>query len=65
VDLHGRGHPAHPAAVCRRPVKDGDRLRIELGISCGAAEMECEKLTDAFEELNRRMIQDMEKQQKK
>jgi hypothetical protein len=36
-----------------------------MGISCGAAETECEKLVDAFEEINRRMIQDMEKQQKK
>src|SRR5262245_44802248 len=59
------GHPAHPTVVCRRPVQDGDRLRIEMGVSCGAAEAECEKLVNAFEELNRRMIEELEKQQKK
>src|SRR5262245_55651597 len=58
------GHPAHPSAVCRRAVQDGDRLRIEMGISCGASEAECEKLVDAFEQMNQRMIQDLEKQQK-
>jgi hypothetical protein len=59
------GHPAHPSAVCRRPVKDGDRLRIEMSVSCGAAEAECEKLVGAFEELNARMLKEIEKQQKK
>jgi hypothetical protein len=59
------GHPAHPSAVCRRPVQDGDRLRIEMGVSCGATEAECEKLVNAFEEMNQRMIQELEKQQKK
>lgn len=59
------GHPAHPSAVCRRPLQDGDRLRLEMGVSCGAAEVECEKLVNAFEELNQRMIQELEKQQKK
>jgi len=59
------GHPAHPSAICRRPVQDGDRLRIEMNVSCGAAEAECEKLVNAFQELNRHMLQEIEKQQKK
>jgi hypothetical protein len=59
------GHPAHPSAVCRRPVKDGDRLRIEMNVACGAPEAECEKLVDAFENLNQRMLQDLEKPRKK
>ncbi len=59
------GHPAHPSAVCRQVVKDGDRLRIDTNIACSAAEAECEKLANAFEELNQRMLQDLEKQQKK
>jgi hypothetical protein len=58
------GHPAHPSAVCRRPIQDGDRLRIEMSVTCRAAEAECERLVAAFEELNRRMIQDLEKQKK-
>jgi hypothetical protein len=59
------GHPAHPSAVCRRPVQDGERLRIEMGVTCFAQEAECEKLVSAFQELNQRMLQDLEKQQKK
>jgi hypothetical protein len=60
------GHPAHPSAVCRHFIRDGDgRLRIEMGVACSAQEAECEKLVNAFQELNQRMIQDLEKQQKK
>jgi len=59
------GHPAHPSAVCRRPVQDGDGLRIEMSVSCRAAEAECEKLVNAFQELNQHMIKELEKQQKK
>lgn len=58
------GHPAHPSAVCRRPVQDGERLRIEMNVSCSAAEAECEKLVNAFQALNQRMLRDLEKQQK-
>lgn len=59
------GHPAHPSAVCRRPVQDGGQLRIEMNVACAAAEGECEKLVKAFQELNQRMLQDIQKQQKK
>ena len=59
------GHPAHPSAVCRHPVQEGDRLRIEMSVSCRAAEAECERLVNGFEELNQRMLRDIEKQKKK
>jgi hypothetical protein len=59
------GHPAHPSAVCRHPVQEGDRLRIEMSVSCRAVEAECEKLVDGFEKLNERMLQDLEKQKAK
>jgi hypothetical protein len=36
-----------------------------MGVACSAQEAECEKLVNAFQELNQRMIQDLEKQQKK
>ena len=58
------GHPAHPSAVCRRPVPEGGKLRIEMSVSCRAAEAECEKLVDGFEKLNERMLQDLEKREK-
>jgi hypothetical protein len=58
------GHPAHPSAVCRHLVKDGDRLRIDMNIACSAPEAECEKLADAFEELNQQMLKELDKQKK-
>jgi hypothetical protein len=58
------GHPAHPSVVCRRPVKDGDRMRLEMNVQCNAAEAECKKLVGGFQELNQRMLRDMEKQKK-
>jgi hypothetical protein len=59
------GHPAHPTAVCRRPVQSGDRVSIEMHVTCSAPEAECEKLVNAFQELNRRLVQDLENRQKK
>jgi hypothetical protein len=53
------GHPAHPSVVCRQPVEEpGKDVHINMDVQCGAAEAECEKLIDAFEDLNRRMLQD-------
>jgi len=59
------GHPAHPSAVCRRLVQDGERWRIDMNASCSAPEAECEKLVNAFQELNQQMLDELEKQQKK
>jgi hypothetical protein len=58
------GHPAHPSVVCRRPVQDDGKLRLQMDVRCNADEAECEKLVNAFQELNQRMLQDMQKQQK-
>ena len=58
------GHPAHPSVVCRRPVQDSGKLRLQMDVRCNAAESECEKLVHAFQELNQRMLQDMQKQKK-
>jgi hypothetical protein len=59
------GHPAHPSVVCRRPVQDNGKLRLQMDVRCNAAEAECEKLVQAFQELNQRMLQDMQKQKPK
>jgi hypothetical protein len=58
------GHPAHPSVVCRQPVADGDKLRIDMDILCEASDNECERLTLAFEDLNRKMLKDAERQGK-
>jgi hypothetical protein len=57
------GHPAHPSVVCRRPVQDGDNLKLETNVRCNAAEAECERLVQAFQELNHRMMQELMKRQ--
>ena len=58
------GHPAHPSVVCRQPVEDGGKLRIDMGVQCEASEEECERLVRAFDALNQKMLKDAEKQAK-
>jgi hypothetical protein len=58
------GHPAHPSVVCRRPVPVGDRLELEMNVSCNAPEAACQKLLREFQDLNQRMIEAMKKQVK-
>jgi hypothetical protein len=59
------GHPAHPSVVCRRPVQDGADVRLQMNVQCSAAEAECQKLVRGFQELNQRMLRELEKQQTK
>lgn len=59
------GHPAHPTALCRRLVPDGNEMRLQMNVQCNASEAECRKLVDAFQDLNQRMIREIKKQQKK
>jgi hypothetical protein len=58
------GHPAHPSVVCRQPVEDGGKLRIDMGVQCEGADEECERLVRGFEVLNRKMLKDAEKKTK-
>ena len=55
------GHPAHPSVVCRRPVEDGGKLRLEMSAQCNAPEAECERLVRGFENLNQQMLKELEK----
>jgi len=55
------GHPAHPSVVCRQPVEDGGKLRIEMGVQCDASEDECERLVRGFEALNEKMLKEVGK----
>jgi hypothetical protein len=58
------GHPAHPSVVCRQPVEDGGKLRMDMGVQCEAAEAECERLVRGFEDLNQKMLKELERQGK-
>jgi hypothetical protein len=55
------GHPAHPSVVCRRPVEDAGKVRLEMSAQCNAAQAECEKLVRGFEDLNQQMLKELEK----
>lgn len=49
------GHPAHPAAVCRRIVKEGDAAIIKMNIVCEGKDDECKKLTNEFNVMTAQM----------
>ncbi|MEQ1694651.1 MAG: hypothetical protein ABL901_02320 [Hyphomicrobiaceae bacterium] len=46
---------AHPAAVCRRPVKDGDSITLQMVIICKGDSEACQRLEGDFKLLNARM----------
>ncbi len=50
----GQGQ-AHPTAVCRKPVKDGDNLLLQMRIVCGGSSDGCQALESDFKLLNARM----------
>ena len=47
--------PAHPAAVCRLPVRDGDNLILKMTIVCRGAIDACQSLESDFKLLNAQM----------
>lgn len=50
-----KGHPAHPAAVCRKQVKEGDALVLKMQIVCDGAKEPCDKLRNDFNVMNAKM----------
>lgn len=56
------GHPAHPAAVCRKPVQKGDQLEIEMAVVCKGPEAKCAGLESDFKLLNAKMQADINNQ---
>ena len=47
--------PAHPSAVCRKFVKDGDQMTLKYNVVCGAEKNACAKLANDFNVLIARM----------
>jgi len=47
--------PAHPSAVCRKPVKDGDNLTLQMVIVCNGETDACQRLESDFKLLNAQM----------
>ncbi len=50
-----KGHPAFPAAVCRRPVQEGDNLVIKMSVVCDGAADACTKLKNDFNVMTAKM----------
>ena len=46
---------AHPAAVCRKPVKEGDSLTLQMVIICKGGIEDCQRLESDFKQLNASM----------
>lgn len=46
---------AHPAAVCRKPVKDGDSITLQMVIICKGDTESCQRLEGDFKLLNAKM----------
>jgi hypothetical protein len=46
---------AHPAAVCRKPVRDGDNLTLQMVVVCQGASDDCQRLESDFKLLNAKM----------
>lgn len=46
---------AHPAAVCRVPVRDGDLIKLEMAIVCRGTADGCSRLESEFKKLNAQM----------
>ena len=46
---------AHPTAVCRKPVKEGDNLTLQMVIVCRGETDDCQRLESDFKLLNAKM----------
>lgn len=54
--------PAHPAAVCRKLVRDGDSMVLKFQVVCEGGPNACEKLRNDFNVLIARMQAEVDNQ---
>ena len=50
-----KGHAAHPAAVCRKQIKEGDSLVLKMEIVCEGTKDACDRLRNDFNVINAQM----------
>jgi hypothetical protein len=50
-----KGHPAYPAAVCRKPVQQGDNLIITMSVVCDGEKEACTTLKNDFNVMTAKM----------
>lgn len=58
------GHPAHPAAVCRRLTREGDNLVIKMTVVCDGAADACAQLKNDFSVMTAKMQADVDQKLK-
>ncbi len=57
-----KGHEAHPAAVCRKIIKDGDSAVIKMQVICDGEKDACTKLTNDFNVMTAKMQAEVDNQ---
>ena len=57
-----KGHPAYPAAVCRKPVREGGNLVIKMSVVCDGAAAPCSKLKNDFNVMTAKMQAQVDQQ---
>ncbi len=57
-------NPAHPVAVCRKLVKDGEQMTLKYNVVCGGEAVACAKATSDFNTLIARMQLEVDNQVK-
>lgn len=50
-----KAHAAHPAAVCRKPERQGDSLVIKMAVVCDGEATACSKLKNDFNVMTAKM----------
>lgn len=55
------GHPAHPAVVKRKPVEKDGAMFLQMLALCQAEKAPCDRLISEFEELNNKIVADMQR----
>jgi len=57
-----KGNPAYPAAVCRKPVQEGQNLVVKMSVVCDGDADACSKLRNDFNVLTARMQAQVDQQ---
>lgn len=57
-----KGNPAYPAAVCRKPVREGENLTIKMSVVCDGEAEACAKLRNDFNVMTAKMQAEVDQQ---
>jgi len=57
-----KGHSAYPAAVCRKPVQQGDNLIITMSVVCDGEKEACATLKNDFNVMTAKMQAEVDQQ---